>query len=182
VADLIEARVRQNVPVREEFVSIPFPRLAAADDRQVVAAIESYKREAAVVDARLAREVTCAFKAAALADVCSQIRSDTGIQLAAGSSVADEKVTLFCKATPLREVMRQLSRPFGYTWIRSSTPNAQRLTPDGSEPGVRRLPRAADDEPLSARRAGSPSGVAFALSSPAAIFCRAAASWSGATS
>src|SRR5262249_30311521 len=37
----------------------------------------------------------------------------------AGNSVADEKVTLFCAKTPLREVMRQLSRPFGYTWIRS---------------------------------------------------------------
>src|SRR5262249_27851288 len=34
-------------------------------------------------------------------------------------SVADEKVTLFCEKLPLREVMRQLSRPFGYTWLRS---------------------------------------------------------------
>jgi hypothetical protein len=30
-------------------------------------------------------------------------------------------VTLFCKATPLREVMRQLSSPFGYAWTRSGT-------------------------------------------------------------
>src|SRR5207245_8214285 len=37
----------------------------------------------------------------------------------AGPSVADEKVTLFCDKLPLREVMRQLSRPFGYTWLRS---------------------------------------------------------------
>jgi hypothetical protein len=36
--------------------------------------------------------------------------------------VADEKVTLFCKAVPLREVMRQLSRPFGCTWLRSGRP------------------------------------------------------------
>jgi glucokinase len=58
------------------------------------------------------------------------------------------------------------------------TPDAERLTPDGGErqlprgvasprtvrSGVRRLPRAADDEPPSARRAGSPSGVRSAAS------------------
>src|SRR6202008_1057483 len=46
-------------------------------------------------------------------------RSDTGIRLSAGPSVADEKVTVFCEKLPLRDVMRQLSRPFGYTWLRS---------------------------------------------------------------
>jgi hypothetical protein len=59
------------------------------------------------------------FKATALSDLCEQLRTTTGIHLAAGRSVADEKVTLFCKNTPLRDVMRQLSRPFGYTWVRS---------------------------------------------------------------
>src|SRR5262249_45215052 len=41
------------------------------------------------------------------------------VHLTAGPSVADEKGTLFCKEMPLREVMRQLSRPFGYAWTRS---------------------------------------------------------------
>src|SRR5262249_32776824 len=72
--------------------------------------------EKEVVDPRLAQKVTCAFKAAALSDLCEKLRSDTGIHLTAGPSVADEKVTLFCQKLPLREVMRQLSRPFGYTW------------------------------------------------------------------
>ena len=70
--------------------------------------MESYKREAAIVDPRLSREVTCAFKATALSDLCEQLAADTGIQLTAGPSVADEKVTLFCEKLPLREVMRQL--------------------------------------------------------------------------
>src|SRR5205823_7017740 len=83
------------------------------------AAADSYQREAAIVDPRLAREVTCAFKATALADLCDHLRADTGIQLSAGASVADEKVTVFCEKLPLREVMRQLSRAFGYTWLRS---------------------------------------------------------------
>src|SRR5207247_3616288 len=61
-------------------------------------------------------------KGTALSDLCDHLRADTGVRLAAGPSVADEKVTLFCEKLPLREVMRQLSRPFGYTWLRSGTP------------------------------------------------------------
>src|SRR5205814_3729156 len=86
----------------------------------------SYQREAAIVDSRLAHEVTCAFKATALSDLCEKLKADTGIDLRAGNSVADEKVTVFCEKTPLREVMRQLSRPFGYTWLRSGTPGQYR--------------------------------------------------------
>jgi RNA polymerase sigma-70 factor (ECF subfamily) len=75
-----------------------------------------------IVDRRLTQKVTCAFKGAALSDLCDRLRRDTGIQLIAGPSVADEKVTLFCEKMPLRELMRQLSRPFGYTWLRSGKP------------------------------------------------------------
>src|SRR6202022_1329530 len=66
------------------------------------------------------------FKVTARADVCEQLRGETGIQVTPGPRVADEKVTLFCEKLPLREVMRQLSRPFGYTWLRSGTPGQSR--------------------------------------------------------
>jgi hypothetical protein len=118
--DAIEARVRRVVPVRDDFIRIPFPRLASTSDRQIAAAVESYKREAAIVDARLSHVVSVQQKATALSDLCERLRADTGIQLSAGPSVADEKVTIFCEKTPLREVMRQLSRPFGYAWLRSN--------------------------------------------------------------
>jgi hypothetical protein len=124
--DRIEAQVRDAVPVRDDFVSIPFPRLAATLDTHIAAAVESYKREAAIVDARLAREVSLAFKATSLSDLCERLRADTGIRLEAGRSVADEKVTIFCKEMLLREVMRQLSRPFGYAWLRSGKPGEYR--------------------------------------------------------
>jgi hypothetical protein len=114
----VERQVRRAVLVRDDFVQVPFPLLASASDQQIAAAVESYKREAAVVDSRLTREVTLQQKATALSDLCDHLRSDTGIQLTAGQSVADEKVTLFCEKQPLRDVMRQLSRPFGYTWLR----------------------------------------------------------------
>jgi hypothetical protein len=115
----IEARLRSATRVRDDFVTIPFPRLASISNQQIAQAVEGYKREAAIVDPRLSHEVTCAFKATALFDLCDRLRADTDIQLSAGSSVADGKVTLFCEKMPLREVMRQLSRPFGYTWLRS---------------------------------------------------------------
>jgi Putative zinc-finger len=117
--DRTEGRASRAVRAPDDFIRIPYPRLATTADQQVAAAAESYKREAAIVDPRLAREVTVQQKATALSDLCERLRADTGVQLAAGASVADEKVTLFCEKMPLRQVMRQLSRPFGYTWIRS---------------------------------------------------------------
>jgi hypothetical protein len=122
----IEARVRRTIHVRDDFVTIPFPRIASTSDRAITQAVESYKRQAAIVDPRLSHEVTCAFKGMALSDVCEQLKAQTGIQLSAGPSVADEKVTVFCENLSLRDVMRQLSRPFGYTWLRSGTPGLYR--------------------------------------------------------
>ncbi len=118
----LEAKVRRNVRVKDDFVQIPFPRIAANTPRLIVAAVEGYKREAAIVDARLVREVTLQFKGTALSDLCERLRTDSGIHLVAGPSVADEELTLFCEKQPLRDVMRQLSRPFGYTWLRSGSP------------------------------------------------------------
>jgi RNA polymerase sigma-70 factor (ECF subfamily) len=82
--------------------------------------------EKEVVDSRLTQKVTCAFKGTALANLCQRLQAVTGVPLAAGASVADEKVALFCEKLPLREVMRQLSRPFGYTWLRSEKPGDYR--------------------------------------------------------
>jgi hypothetical protein len=110
---------RPEPPARDDFVQIPFPLLVSNSDAQVGEAVASHRREEAVVDDRLHRTVAVRQKAVALSDLCAQLRAETGIELSAGASVADEKVTLFCRRTPLREVMRQLSRPFGYTWIRS---------------------------------------------------------------
>jgi hypothetical protein len=115
----IETQVRRRDRMRDDFVEVPFVRLASASDRPVSQAVENYQREVTIVDARLAREVTLAFKATALSDLCEHLRANTGISVTAGRSVGDEKVTIFCEHVPLRMVMRQLSRPFGYTWLRS---------------------------------------------------------------
>jgi hypothetical protein len=111
--------------------------LAAVATGRSTSAAAPEKREAAITDSRLTRKVTLAFKGTALSDLCDHLRAETDIALTAGRSVADEKVTLFCRETPLRDIMRQLSRPFGYTWLRS-TLNTQRSTLDGSGPSVER--------------------------------------------
>jgi Putative zinc-finger len=124
--ETLERQVRLTMPVRDDFVQVPFPRLASTSDRQIAAAVESYKREAAIVDSRLSREVGLHEKGIALSDLCDELRSDTGINVAAGQSVADEKVTIFCEKHSLRDVMRQLSRPFGYAWLRNGKPGEYR--------------------------------------------------------
>jgi hypothetical protein len=115
----IEAKVRQAVRVRDDFVQIPFPQLAAASTRQVAEAVEQYKKEAAVVDPRLSREVSLGVKAIAFSDLCDRLKADTGIEIAAGRSVADEKLTVFCEKRPLRDVMRAINQVFGFAWLRS---------------------------------------------------------------
>jgi hypothetical protein len=115
----LEEKLRKALKGGDDFVYVPLPRIADSEGWQIAAAIESYKHEATIVDPRLFRKVTLQFRAASLSELCDRLRADTGIHLAAGQSVADEKMTLFCKETPLRDVMRQMSRPFGYTWLRS---------------------------------------------------------------
>jgi RNA polymerase sigma-70 factor (ECF subfamily) len=81
--------------------------------------------EKEIVDSHLTQQVTLAFKGTAFSDLCEHLRGESGVQLVASPSVADEKVTLFCEKLPLREVMRQLSRPFGYTWLRNRTEGSE---------------------------------------------------------
>jgi drug/metabolite transporter (DMT)-like permease len=59
--------------------------------------------QADIIDDRLTRKVTLALKATALSDLCDQLRSETGIHLTAGSSVADEKVTDFVSEQAMEE-------------------------------------------------------------------------------
>jgi hypothetical protein len=75
--------------------------------------------EAALIQERRARRirVTVGAKATALADLCEQLRIETGLPLSAEASVADDKVTIFCRQMPLRAVMRQLCRSLGYDWV-----------------------------------------------------------------
>lgn len=117
--DALAGWLRRSVRQRDDFIRIPFPRLVAAAPRQIAEAVESYKREAAVVDTRLFQHVTLQQKAVSFDDFCRELARQTGIRIEAGRGVADERVTALVKERPLREVMRQVSRLFGFSWLRS---------------------------------------------------------------
>jgi RNA polymerase sigma-70 factor, ECF subfamily len=112
----LEARLTRGTEVKEVTMERrEFLRQAVMG----TAGLALTETEKEVVDGRLTQKVTLAIKATAFTDLCTHLATETGIRIAAGASVADEKVTIFCEKLPLREVMRQLSRPFGYTWLRS---------------------------------------------------------------
>lgn len=115
----LEARLRRAVHVKDDFVAVPFPRVASRDDGVVAGAIAAYQKEAAIVDPRLARAVTLALKGASLEDLCDQLKTQTGVPLSAARGVRDEKVTVFVDDRPARDVMRMVTHLFGFQWTRS---------------------------------------------------------------
>ena len=125
----LEARIRQTATQKDDFVTIPLPRLASLSDRALIAAATmDYQKQAAIVDARLQRTVTLAAMGEPFRDLCARLSRDTGIEIAADASVAEDKVTLLCEKRSLRDVMRQISRHFGFTWRREGEKGEYRYT------------------------------------------------------
>jgi hypothetical protein len=124
----LAAVLRQLPPPADDFVRIPLPRLAAADPQSgvVAEAIDEYKKQAKVVDARLFRKVTLQLKAVSLADFCTQLQEQTGVDLRASRAVADEKVTVFVKEQRARDLMRAVARLFGVFWLRTGAEGTYR--------------------------------------------------------
>ena len=115
---------RASVCGGDEFVNVPLPQIAGQDDRAVKAAAAQFKQEAETVDERLAKKVSLGEKGIAFSDLCKRLQEQTGIELTANPSVADDKVTLFCKERSLRDIMRQVNRLFGYLWNRTGKEGA----------------------------------------------------------
>jgi hypothetical protein len=119
---------RDAAPQRDDFIYIEPPRIAGSDPRALratmAAAIARYQKEKAIVDRRLEKKITLAVKGIAFLDLCKLLTKETEIQLRAGRAIADEKVTIFCEQQPLRDIMRQITHLFGYTWARSGEEGA----------------------------------------------------------
>lgn len=119
---LVEAIQRKLRRPADDFVSVPFPRIATSGSAgaAIAAAAREYEQEAKVTDPRLFRKVTLQDKGVALSDLCAELQAQTGVQFRASRSVADEKATVFVKEERARDVMRAISHLFGYAWVRSS--------------------------------------------------------------
>jgi hypothetical protein len=130
---LVLAWLKQILPpVKDDFVRVPLPRIAAADPKNpppiaaIGDAIRQYEKEAKVVDARLFKKVTLQLKATSLEDLCAELEKQLDVRLRAAWGVRDEKITVFVKDRPAREVMRAVARLFGYFWTRAGEAGAYR--------------------------------------------------------
>lgn len=116
---LLKQQIDKIVQAGDNFITVPFPRIAGVGDQAVRDAADSYRQQKAVVDPRLTRKVTLNLKAASFTNLCKKLSELSSIAFAADKSVADDKVTVFCRNRPLRDIMRQLTRVFGFSWRRS---------------------------------------------------------------
>lgn len=122
------ARQLSRIAVKDDFVEIPYPRIAdaARQSETMEAAVRQYDREAQVVDARLFRKVTLRLRQTPLSDFCRVLQQQTGVTFAASRTVGDENVTVFVKDMAARDVMRAVARLFDYKWGRSGEESAYR--------------------------------------------------------
>ena len=105
----------------DSFVEVPLPKLASSDKAADSAALRAYQDEKAISDSRLQKRVTLARKAVSFGDLLDAIAKETGVNISATRSVADDKLTVFCKDKPLRELMRLITQHFGFTWERTGS-------------------------------------------------------------
>lgn len=120
----LEARIRASVKNGDDFVDVPFPLVASTDPAATRSALAVYRHELQVTDARLQRKVTLGEKRLSFADLCEKLKTETGIDFSAAKGVADDKITIFCKDRPLRDIMRSVSELFNYTWDRQGEEGA----------------------------------------------------------
>jgi hypothetical protein len=102
-----------------EFIVVPVPQVASSENAGV--ALSAYEAERQIIDTRLQKRVALGEKGISFADLCARLTKETGVTFTAGRSVADDKLTVFCGARTLRDLMRQVNRIFGYVWERNGT-------------------------------------------------------------
>ena len=105
----------------DSFIEVPLPKLAGADSAADSAALRAYQDEKAISDSRLQKRVTLAKKAVSFGELLDAIAKETGVSISATRSVADDKLTVFCKDKPLRDLMRQVTQHFGFVWERTGS-------------------------------------------------------------
>lgn len=125
--DRMKAEIDRTIKMGDgDFVEVPFPLIASTDRRAVASAMAVYQQEKEIVDARLQKRVTLGVKRTSFGDLCEQLAKETGIEIVAAKAVADDKVTIFCKDRPVRDIMRAVSSLFGFTWDRTGAEGAYR--------------------------------------------------------
>lgn len=112
--------ILRSVKREDDFVEVPPPLVAANRNAAVTrSALAQYRHELQIVDARLQRKVTLGEKGIPFGDLCKKLEMLTSISFTAGRNVMEDKVTIFCKERPLRDIMREIAMLFNFTWERN---------------------------------------------------------------
>jgi hypothetical protein len=104
----------------------PVVALTAASQRQSHAANEDNQPDASTVDPRLSQRVTLALKGASLEEFCAALQDQINVECRAARDVSEDKVTVFVKDQPAREVMDAIKHLFGYFWLRTTKEGSYR--------------------------------------------------------
>jgi len=131
VAGISTTQALNLPPMRDDFVAPPELQFASTGSPEEIgaiekAALEHYRQQANVVDAHLVQNVSLQVKHASMDELCQELERRTGVRISAGRNVRDENVTIFIKKRPLRDVMREISRVFGFVWEREGDEGAYR--------------------------------------------------------
>ena len=123
-------RIKAIVKGGDDFIDVPLPIVATTATTAAAEALATYQAERQIVDGRLAQGVTLGAKALSFADLCAELTRKTGVKFSAAPSVADDNITVFCTKRPVRDLMREITNLFGFTWTRSGQPDeySYRLT------------------------------------------------------
>ena len=105
----------------DDFVAVPLPQVAGVGNAGMGEALTRYEQEKQIVDTRLQRAVTLGEKRISFGDLCEKLSKATDITFTASRAVESEKLTIFCKDRPAREILRQITKLFGFVWERSGT-------------------------------------------------------------
>jgi hypothetical protein len=98
----------------DDFVYIAVPSLAGVNNAGVSDALRRYQQERQIIDTKLQHRVSLGLKGESFGDLCAVLSREAGIDLTAARTVADDKVTIFCKDRPVRELLREIVNLFGF--------------------------------------------------------------------
>lgn len=120
---------RKLPEMKDDFVALPEVIMADANSPEIQRqnaehAYAEYEKEAQVVDDRLTMMVSFASPQDSLQEVCDSLRKQTGVDVRAARNVADDNICLFIKKRPARDVMRAITKLFGYVWVRTEKDGA----------------------------------------------------------
>jgi hypothetical protein len=118
----VEKTVTALINRGDDFITVPLPRLAAANPEAnpkiIRGAMKQYEDEQKIVDARLFQKVNVELKGGDLGELVKMLTQKTGVNFYVSKDLSDLKLTVIVNNQPVRDLMRQVVRLFNLQWRR----------------------------------------------------------------